>query len=56
VTSLVIGASSTAQVEQNVAVLANLSFTADEPAEIDKYATDGEIDLWRDARQGALDG
>jgi L-glyceraldehyde 3-phosphate reductase len=54
VTSLVIGASSTTQLEQNVAALENLSFTDDELAEIDKYATDGDVDLWRDARQGTL--
>jgi L-glyceraldehyde 3-phosphate reductase len=54
VTSLVIGASSTTQLEQNVAALDNLSFTEDELAEIDKHATDGDVDLWRDARQGTL--
>jgi len=56
VTSLVIGASSVGQLEQNVAALGNLSFTGDELAEIDKYATDGGVDLWRDARQGTLGG
>ncbi|MGW3291607.1 aldo/keto reductase, partial [Streptomyces sp. NPDC001002] len=54
VTSLVIGASRPEQVEQNVAALENLDFSADELAEIDKYATDGGVDLWRDARTGSL--
>ncbi|MEV5333072.1 L-glyceraldehyde 3-phosphate reductase [Streptomyces werraensis] len=54
VTSLVIGASRTGQLEQNVAALENLDFTAEELAEIDSYATDGGVDLWRDARLGAL--
>ncbi|WP_210635146.1 L-glyceraldehyde 3-phosphate reductase [Streptomyces sp. GESEQ-13] len=54
VTSLVIGASRTEQLEQNVAALENLDFTAEELAEIDSYATDGGVDLWRDARLGAL--
>ncbi|MYV42311.1 aldo/keto reductase, partial [Streptomyces sp. SID1328] len=56
VTSLVIGASRTEQLEQNVAALQNLEFSAEELAEIDKYATDGGVDLWADARQGNLGG
>jgi L-glyceraldehyde 3-phosphate reductase len=39
-TSLIIGASSMAQLEGNVAALDNLAFTGDELAEIDKYATE----------------
>jgi L-glyceraldehyde 3-phosphate reductase len=54
VTSLVIGASRTEQLEQNVAALENLEFSAEELTEIDKYATDGDVDLWRDARQGNI--
>ncbi|WP_406256279.1 L-glyceraldehyde 3-phosphate reductase [Streptomyces nigra] len=54
VTSLVIGASRTEQLEQNVAALENLDFSDEELAEIDKYATDGGVDLWRDARTGQL--
>jgi L-glyceraldehyde 3-phosphate reductase len=56
VTSLVIGASSVDQLEQNVAALDNLSFTAEELAQIDEHATDGGVDLWREARMGTLDG
>ncbi|CAM5475000.1 hypothetical protein SHIRM173S_08781 [Streptomyces hirsutus] len=54
VTSLVIGASRTEQLEQNVAALDNLDFSGEELAEIDKYATDGGVDLWREARLGNL--
>ncbi len=54
-TSLVIGASSVDQLEQNVAALDNLSLSSDELAEIDRHVTaDGGIDLWREAREGAL--
>jgi L-glyceraldehyde 3-phosphate reductase len=54
VTSLVIGASRTEQLEQNVAALENADFSNEELAEIDKYATDGGVDLWREARTGQL--
>jgi L-glyceraldehyde 3-phosphate reductase len=47
VTSALIGASSVAQLEQNVAALDHLDFSADELAMIDRYAVDGGIDLWR---------
>jgi L-glyceraldehyde 3-phosphate reductase len=47
VTSVLIGASSVAQLEQNVSALDHLGFTAEEIATIDRYAVDGGIDLWR---------
>ena len=47
VTSLVIGASSVAQLEENVVALDNLKFSDEELKEIDVYAVDGGIDLWR---------
>jgi L-glyceraldehyde 3-phosphate reductase len=47
VTSLVMGASSVAQLEQNVAALDRLDFTADELAEIDEHAVESGVDLWR---------
>jgi L-glyceraldehyde 3-phosphate reductase len=47
VSSVLIGASSVAQLEQNVASLDHPEFTADELANIDRYAVDGGIDLWR---------
>ncbi|MFF9718140.1 L-glyceraldehyde 3-phosphate reductase [Streptomyces sp. NPDC014603] len=54
VTSLVIGASRTEQLEQNVAALENPGFSDEELAKIDAYATDGGVDLWREARLGNL--
>jgi len=53
VTSLVIGASSVHQLEQNVAALEQLEFTDDELGEIDSLIADHEgVDLWADARIG----
>ena len=53
VTSLVIGASSVEQLEQNVDALDNLDLSAEELTEIDRLtAADGEIDLWAEARRG----
>ena len=46
VTSTLVGASSVAQLEMNVAALDRLDFTAEELAEIDRYATESGIDLW----------
>jgi L-glyceraldehyde 3-phosphate reductase len=46
VTSALVGASSVAQLEANVAALENLDFSPDELAEIDKHATDSGINLW----------
>jgi L-glyceraldehyde 3-phosphate reductase len=46
VTSALIGASSVAQLEQNYAALENLDFSAEELAEIDRYAVDGSINIW----------
>ena len=45
-TSTLVGASSVAQLEENVAALDSLDFTADELAEIDRYATDSGINIW----------
>ena len=54
-TSLVIGASSTAQLEQNVDALDNLDFTAEELAEIDRIVDfDSGVDEWADARSGKV--
>jgi L-glyceraldehyde 3-phosphate reductase len=46
VTSVLIGASSAEQIVENVAALDNLAFTADELRKIDRYATDGDINIW----------
>ncbi len=47
VTSVLIGASSVPQLEENLAALSNLAFSADELAEIDRYAVESGVDLWR---------
>ncbi len=55
VTSLVIGASSVDQLEQNVAALDNLELSAEELEEIDGQVEAGAgVDLWREAREGAM--
>jgi L-glyceraldehyde 3-phosphate reductase len=46
VTSALVGASSVAQLEANVAALDNLEFSDDELAEIDRHATEAGINLW----------
>jgi L-glyceraldehyde 3-phosphate reductase len=46
VTTTLIGASSAAQVRENVGALANLEFSAEELAEIDRYAVEGGVNLW----------
>jgi L-glyceraldehyde 3-phosphate reductase len=53
-TSLVIGASSVSQLEQNVDALDNFALSADELTEIDRHVGgDGAVDLWAQARRGA---
>ena len=47
VTSVLVGASSVSQLEQNIAALDNLEFSAEELAEIDNHAVEGGVDLWR---------
>jgi L-glyceraldehyde 3-phosphate reductase len=46
VTSALVGASSVAQLEQNVAALDKLDFSPAELEEIDRYATDSGINIW----------
>jgi len=46
VTSALVGASSVEQLEANVAALDRLEFDEEELAEIDRYATDSDINLW----------
>ena len=50
ITSLVAGASSVAQLEQNVAALQRLEFSDDELVAIDQHAVDSGIDLWAASR------
>ncbi len=46
VTSALLGASSVAQLEQNVAALQRAEFSADELAQIDRHAVDGAVNIW----------
>jgi DNA-binding CsgD family transcriptional regulator len=47
VTSALIGARTVAQLEDSLAALNTLGFTAEELTEIDRHATEGAIDLWK---------
>lgn len=47
VTTTLIGASKPAQIRENVAALENLTFSSAELAEIDQYAVESGVDLWR---------
>lgn len=49
VASTLVGASSVAQLDENLGALSNLDFTPDELREIDRYASDSGIDLWRES-------
>ena len=49
VASTLIGASSVAQLDENLGALANLDFTDEELTEIDGFASDSGIDLWRES-------
>jgi L-glyceraldehyde 3-phosphate reductase len=49
ITSVVAGASSVAQLEENLAALQNLHFGGDELAEIDQHAVEGGVDMWRES-------
>jgi L-glyceraldehyde 3-phosphate reductase len=51
VTSALIGASSVEQLEANVAALERLEFSDDELAEIDRYATESDINIWADSSE-----
>ncbi len=46
ITSVLIGASRPEQIKENVAALDNLEFSKDELSEIDRYAQEGDINLW----------
>ncbi|MFS9436419.1 aldo/keto reductase [Citrobacter sp. C348] len=47
VTSVLIGASRPEQLEENVQALNNLTFSAEELAQIDKHVADGKLNLWQ---------
>jgi L-glyceraldehyde 3-phosphate reductase len=52
VTSVLIGASSVKQLEDNVGALGNLDFSSEELTEIDGHATDAGINLWKRSSDG----
>lgn len=57
VTSLVIGASSVAQLEENVGAVQNLDIAPDDLGRIDELLTGmPDVDLWRGARNGEIVG
>jgi L-glyceraldehyde 3-phosphate reductase len=51
VTSALIGARNVEQLDDSLDALKRLKFTATELKEIDSYAQEGDLDLWRDARE-----
>ena len=51
VTSALVGASSVAQLEQNLAAVDAPPFTSDELAAIDQHAVESGIDLWQESRE-----
>jgi L-glyceraldehyde 3-phosphate reductase len=53
VTSALIGARNVEQLDNSLDALKQLEFTDTELKEIDRYAQEGSIDLWRDAREEA---
>jgi L-glyceraldehyde 3-phosphate reductase len=46
VTTALIGASRWAQIEECIGALKQTNFSADELAEIDRYALEGDLNLW----------
>jgi L-glyceraldehyde 3-phosphate reductase len=53
VTSALIGARDVKQLDDSLDAVKNLHFTDAELQEIDRHAQEGEIDLWKEAREGA---
>src|SRR5215208_1882458 len=51
VTSALVGASSVAQLEQNVAALEQPRFSDDELAEIDPHAVDAGVNIWQQSSE-----
>lgn len=52
VTSALIGARNVEQLDDSLDAIKNLQFSEAELKGIDRYAEDGEIDLWKGAREG----
>jgi L-glyceraldehyde 3-phosphate reductase len=53
ITSALIGARNVEQLDNSLDALKQLQFTDAELSEIDRYAREGSIDVWRDAREEA---
>jgi L-glyceraldehyde 3-phosphate reductase len=53
ITSTLIGARNVAQLDNSLDALNRLEFSSEELMEIDRYAQDAGIDLWKDARESA---
>ncbi len=51
-TSTLVGASSVEQLEANLRALERLTFSDDELAEIDRYATESDINIWSTSSEG----
>src|SRR6516225_207893 len=49
VTSVLVGASSVAQLEENLSAASQPGFSQSALAEIDRYAVEGDIDIWADS-------
>jgi L-glyceraldehyde 3-phosphate reductase len=52
VTTALIGARNVGQLNDSLDAVKNLQFTDAELKEIDRFAQDSDIDLWKDAREG----
>jgi len=53
VTSALIGARDVKQLDDSLDAIKNLHFTDEELKEIDQHAQEGELDLWKEAREGS---
>jgi L-glyceraldehyde 3-phosphate reductase len=53
ITSALIGARNVEQLDDSLNALKRLDFTTAELVDINRYAQDAEIDLWKDAREAA---
>jgi L-glyceraldehyde 3-phosphate reductase len=51
ITTLLLGANRPEQLEENLGALKHLEFTETELAEIDRYAVDGDINIWQPAER-----
>jgi L-glyceraldehyde 3-phosphate reductase len=51
VTSALVGVSSVKQLEDNLVALQRLDFDSEELAEIDRYAQDGQVNIWAQSSQ-----